>query len=342
MEVATVETPAKKSKKRRKFSKPLILLTILLQLALSGVISLEIIAHGPFENVRNYLIGTAMASYKHQYLAELLFSSAQIDKVMQRQNVSAASQTISAVKPKNLDSDQLEVDEINSPTNAFHGYVIVVSNPLRVHAAYTNKFGKVGEFVSSIAERKNAIAAINGGGFQSNSSWTGTGAYPSDFIISNGSLVWKADSLKASKDTCNVIALNRQGTLVVGPYTLNKLMGLGNIVDAVTMPSYQPLIVNGKATYKDESGFGTTARTVIAQKKDGTILLMVLDGRQFGMPGATVKDAEDILIKQYDAWTAGNLDGGASTAMYYDGEIINKPCGSFGERTVATAFYVDK
>jgi len=43
---------------------------------------------------------------------------------------------------------------------------------------------------------------------------------------------------------------------------------------------------------------------------------------------------------QYGARNAINLDGGSSSTMYYNGEIINNPCDPLGERSIASAIYV--
>lgn len=173
MEAVCVDTPPKKAKKR-KFSKPVVILTVILQLGLSGLISLGLVVYGPYGNLRNYLIGTAMSTYSHQWIARILFSDEQIQAVTNKKNVSAAKQDLSSVTVQDKDSDALEVDEITNKN--YHGYVIVVSNPLRVHVAMTSKPKVVGERTSVMAERVNAIAAINGGGFDQPSNLTGTGA----------------------------------------------------------------------------------------------------------------------------------------------------------------------
>lgn len=45
---------------------------------------------------------------------------------------------------------------------------------------------------------------------------------------------------------------------------------------------------------------------------------------------------------KYGAVNATNLDGGSSSTMYYEGEIINNPCDPLGERSVASIIYVEK
>lgn len=71
--------------------------------------------------------------------------------------------------------------------------MLLVKNPLKVKVGYTNKLTKEGERISDIAKDHNAIAAINGGGFidksNSGSLWSGTGAYPTGFVFSNGKLL---------------------------------------------------------------------------------------------------------------------------------------------------------
>ncbi|NMC28195.1 MAG: phosphodiester glycosidase family protein, partial [Syntrophomonadaceae bacterium] len=50
-------------------------------------------------------------------------------------------------------------------------------------------------------------------------------------------------------------------------------------------------------------------------------------------------DVQNILYEN-GAITAANLDGGSSTTMYYQGQVINKPCDLLGERYIPTAILV--
>jgi exopolysaccharide biosynthesis protein len=54
-----------------------------------------------------------------------------------------------------------------------------------------------------------------------------------------------------------------------------------------------------------------------------------------------LKEVQTILL-QRGVVNAANLDGGSSSTMYYNGEVINDPCDWNGERTVATAVYVER
>ena len=333
---------AESDKKKRKYSKLLILFLTFLQIVASICLCYGLLVYGPYSTIRRYVIGTAMSTFSHQYIAELFFPKWEINQVLNAQKTAEVGvQNLASMKPANYRSSNLTVSEISSQNGSFHGYLIEVTDPLRVKLAYTKYLGKVGETTSDMAKDYNAVAAINGGGFYDGGSWTGTGALPTDYIISGGSVVWKNPNYhETSKSGLPlVIALDRRGSLIVGKYTISELLSM-HVQYAVTMSGYQPLVMNGKGTYTNDGGRGYQPRTVIGQKADKTIMLLVLDGRRIGMKGASLLDAQKIML-DYGAVTAANLDGGNSTTMYYKGSVINQPSGDYGERTVATSFYVD-
>ncbi len=101
------------------------------------------------------------------------------------------------------------------------------------------------------------------------------------------------------------------------------------------------IIINGIKQIKDRFEDGVNPRTAVGQKEDGTVLFLVLDGRKLSKPGASLYDVQEIM-KNRGAINAGMLDGGYSTTMYYKGDVINSPNAWDGERTVATAFYVEQ
>ncbi len=78
-------------------------------------------------------------------------------------------------------------------------------------------------------------------------------------------------------------------------------------------------IINGKAREISGNGSGANPRTAIGQREDGAVLMLVTDGRgASGHLGATAADIIAIM-QEYGAVNAANLDGGSSSAMYYDG-----------------------
>ena len=66
-----------------------------------------------------------------------------------------------------------------------------------------------------------------------------------------------------------------------------------------------------------DNNTGTAQRTAIGQAADGTVILLVTDGRSASSLGATKNDVIKVMIS-YGAVTAGMLDGGSSSLMYYE------------------------
>ena len=103
------------------------------------------------------------------------------------------------------------------------------------------------------------------------------------------------------------------------------------------------LIVNGKtAKIHGDGGWGRAPRSVIAQRKDGVVLFLIIEGRLPGYStGATMNDIIEILLR-YKAYNAANLDGGASSTMSVEGKLWNRPSAGaeYGGRTVSNAWIV--
>lgn len=296
-----------------------------------------ILLYGPFEKAKSTYVGAAMTSASHQYLAKWFLSDKKIAEIQGENAVEITNET--------TDTSQIEIPKIKDDTiesyildgnSKYNGYYMVIKDPTRVKIGYTSKLKVEGETTSQIAEKNGAIAAINGGGFVDQSSsaeWTGNGGLPTGVIMNEGKVVY--DDLGGGKTTS--LGITKNGTMLVGNFSVAELKERG-VQEAVSF--YPALIINGKMTQiNGDGGFGIAPKTAIGQRKDGAIILLVIDGRELGSLGATVKEVQEIMSK-LGALNAINLDGGKSTTMYYDGEIVNKPSNSMGERTIATAIIV--
>lgn len=332
--------------KSRRFSKPLLFFTVLLQLAVTGLIGILLIYHGPFDAIRSYIVGTAMESKSHQFLATWFLSDGEIQKIIHSGGPvnDSVSQVVAANANTSNYNSGITVDTIDNAN--YSGYMMIVNNPLRVHVGYTQFLGKRGELTSEMARRYKAVAAINGGGFHDATGaaqYGGNGALPTAFAISGGSVVHRDDGF-ADDTKVQAIGLDSQGNLIVGEHSIRDLQSKG-ITEALQFenPNYPTaIVVNGKSVFNGTAGSGRTARTAIGQRRsDNALLLLVLDGRTWGKTGATLGDVRDVML-HYGAQTAAELDGGGSTTMVYNDKVINSPCEALGERTVATCFYVEK
>ena len=67
--------------------------------------------------------------------------------------------------------------------------------------------------------------------------------------------------------------------------------------------------------------------------------MLVIDGRQSYRPGATLVDLVDVML-EYGAVNASNLDGGSSTMMIYNGELVNHCASVIGPRKIPNCFLV--
>jgi len=100
------------------------------------------------------------------------------------------------------------------------------------------------------------------------------------------------------------------------------------------------LIIEGKinVTTEEEVFFNTPVdgvqpRSAIGYKKNGDIVIMVIDGRQVDSRGAYLKELA-MLMLQFKCYEALNLDGGGSSALIVEGDLINKPIGLNTQREV--------
>ena len=114
-------------------------------------------------------------------------------------------------------------------------------------------------------------------------------------------------------------------------------MGDDDLRDAVTFGP--ALVINGEACEVSGISSGLNPRTAIGQRRDGAVLLLVIDGRQASSLGATYADMINVLM-EYEAFNAANLDGGSSSMLWYNGEYINKGVILTGSRELPTAFIV--
>lgn len=95
--------------------------------------------------------------------------------------------------------------------------------------------------------------------------------------------------------------------MYLGKISTSRAIEFG-IRDAVEFGPF--LIVNGKSSFiNGNGGYGVHPRTAIAQRKDGIVLFLVIDGRSLKSKGADMNDLVKILLR-YHAYNAANLDGG--------------------------------
>ncbi|WP_371263458.1 phosphodiester glycosidase family protein [Paenibacillus sp. 1_12] len=215
----------------------------------------------------------------------------------------------------------------------FKGKLLIVNDAKKLRIAVPGKAGK-GEKVSSMVKRLGAVAGVNAGGFV-DPEWMGNGFQPTGIVISGGKIFYNDGGMNTAN---HIVAIDKDGRMVAGKYKPSELLQMG-VQEAVTFaPRF---IVNGVGQIKSQAdGWGVAPRTAMAQKEDGTIMFAIIDGRQPGYSiGATLYDIQQIFLEK-GAVTAANLDGGSSTVLVHNNEIVNRPSSEYGERFLPTAWLV--
>ena len=332
-----IKTNTRKHKRRKKKPKRIFIIMtfIIFEFVFISSIFPFAILYGPFENAKKRFVGSAMTSMHFQFLAKWFLSDEEIYSIIggnDTEETEADTTDIKSIDVSEKNDNTIKIYTIDG-NSRYQGYYMIINDPKRVKIGLTSKLEVEGETTSEIAEHYGAVAAINGGAFVDKTSveWTGTGAYPDGIVISDGEVVW--DSSYGEKK--EMFGITKKGVFIVGKYSLDELKKLG-VKEAL---SFGPvLMVNGKKS-KIESDGGFAPRTAIGQRKDGAIIMLVLNGKKINRLGASYTEVQEIMSK-LGAVNAINLDGGTSTTMYYKGELINSPSNSMGERTIPTAVIV--
>ncbi|MBJ8025969.1 phosphodiester glycosidase family protein [Bacillus cereus] len=218
---------------------------------------------------------------------------------------------------------QIEIDTIKSDGNShfhFEGKLITISNPLNVKLVTqkgsqgTNR----GEKIGVMAKRNNALVAVNASGF-SDETGRGGGNIATGIVIENGKIM---DTNQDQNTPTITTGITKFGQMITGNYSASQLIEKQVVSAAGFMPQ---LLVNGeKMITNGDGGWGSGPRSIMAQKKDGSILFLVIDGRQPHSIGATLKECQDILYDK-GAVNAMAMDGGSSATLYVGGKVRNSP-----------------
>ena len=218
------------------------------------------------------------------------------------------------------------------------GKLLIVSDPKQVILGTSDEFVRQpGLLLTDMVAKYDGIAGINAGGFNDENG-SGNGGIPQGLVITNGEIIWGD-----ATTPYHMVGLDSDGILHVGAMSGNAAVEQG-VQWAVSFITHDglasSLIINGEVQQQNLGG-GVNPRTALGQRADGALLLLVLDGRSINTLGATMEDVVNIML-EYGAVNAGNLDGGSSSVMVYDGEIINHCASVTGPRRIPTGFIVLK
>lgn len=213
----------------------------------------------------------------------------------------------------------------------YEGVMMIVKDPTRVFVGLTTDLGVKGQYLADMVKDNDAIAGINAGGFV-DSIGGGQEGTPAGIVIQDGKLTWGESNV-----IYQVTGFDINGILHVGMMTPEEALEK-KMQCAVSFGP--PLIINGVVqNFESDLISGLNPRTAIGQRSDGAVLMLVIDGRRMDSLGASYQDIADIML-EYGAVNASNLDGGSSTLMIYEGEVLNVCASVTGPRLMPTSFLV--
>lgn len=313
----------------------LIAVTVLLLAVFAVWYTINTIAHGPSETIRNALVLSAMQASATKWVPGLFLDDETVDKIVNSsqekiiEEVDVPTDDSTNTGPVYVPEDQQggsEAVDISDgiefhfdTSGTFRAYVMIIHDPSKVFVGVSsNDFPNAvrGQRIYDAAEKYKAIAAINGGEFH-DPGGEGLGNQPFGLTYSKGKCVWN-DGKKRT-----FIGIDNNNRLIVEEsMTKAKADALG-IRDAVSFQTGNVLIKTEDGVtkcYFADGNNGKAQRTAIGQRADGKFIFLVTDGRSASSLGADYNDVINMMLK-YGAINAGMLDGGSSAMMYYKNYI---------------------
>ncbi|MCR5664110.1 MAG: phosphodiester glycosidase family protein [Oscillospiraceae bacterium] len=271
---------------------------------------------------------------------EELAAIGSVDPTLAEEQDRVDTTLIRVPEPDSEESEEtLPLELIDIHSGNIKGKLLIVHDPKRVIVGTSDNLGKQGGMqLTELVAKYDGVAGINGGGFNDENG-RGNGGIPQGMVITDGEVVFGDPNRRH-----NLIGLTGDGILVIDKMTGQEALDAG-LRWAVTFDMdgaiSGALIINGTIQTQNLAS-GVNPRTAIGQRaEDGALLLLVLDGRQIDTLGATLQDVCDVML-EYGATNVGNLDGGSSSVIVYDGEIINNCASITGPRYIPTGFIVLK
>ena len=307
-------------------------------LILDTVLGITLFVFNFIPSIREKIILSSIDSNK--WLVYTLYSEDTVSKVINNKNQVKLENTKDldkiVVESKPLQIIESEYDEailtkdndnyklLNITVGGYKAYLVAIYDPSKVQLIHSKTFntGTGQEKIKDMCVRSGGLVCINGGMFVDN----GVGSdIPMGYLIKNGKVLWRDNYNSAS-----LIGFTNDNKLLLINATAEEAIKKG-MRDALEFGPF--LIVNGKRIDNNDAvgGFRRAARVAIAQRKDGIVLFLVTEGNHSS--GPTMRDITDTLLN-YGAYNAANLDGGASSQLAINGELINNPKNIYGQTVV--------
>ena len=223
-------------------------------------------------------------------------------------------------------------------TVTYYVATVDLTDATALRSAFANdSFGlNIVEETSGIAADHGAIFAINGDYY---------GFRDTGIVIRNG-VIYRDEGAREG------LALYTDGTVSLYDETATSAQelldaGVWNTLSFGPALVENGAVIDGIDSVEIDTNFGNHSiqgeqpRTLVGVKEDGTLVLVVVDGRDTGYSrGVTMSEAAELMVS-LGCETAYNLDGGGSSTMYFNGQVVNQPGGSGNERGTSDILYIE-
>ena len=252
-------------------------------------------------------------------LAETISTVATINTSTNTATASQAAKT-ATITDSSYKDDNISINLSEMTVNNTQVYVadITVSSSDYLKTAFAqNAFGtNVTAKTSETAADNNAILAVNGDYYGANS----TG-----YVIRNG-VVYR-DTVREDSSNGD-LAIYKDGSFKIiyeDQISADQLVKDG----VVNLLAFGPALVeNGEIAVGTNEEVGqamaSNPRTAIGIIDENHYIIVVSDGRTSESKGLSLYQMAEVM-KSYGVKTAYNLDGGGSSTLYFNGQVINKP-----------------
>jgi exopolysaccharide biosynthesis protein len=214
---------------------------------------------------------------------------------------------------------------------------VVVSDATQVRSAFAeDSFGEnIIENTSDIAADNDAVLAINGDyyGFRDTGIVIRNGVVFRDVGARQGLAFYRDGTVEVYDETATtadqLVADGVWNTLSFGPALLEN----GEIVSGIDD-------VEVDTNFGNHSIQGEQPRTAVGIIAANHDVFVVVDGRSPGYSAGVTMSGLAEIMQGLGATTAYNIDGGGSSTMYFNGEVVNNPLGKGEERGTSDILYV--
>lgn len=291
----------------------------------ASVLGLLLISSFTYSMLKTFVLAETISTVSNTGSTSNTAAASQAAKNAQVTDTSYSDGNISVtLTEKTVEETQVYVADITLSSSDY------LKTALAQNSYGTNVIAKT----SVTAAENNAILAVNGDYYGANSS---------GYVIRNG-VVYR-DSVREDASNGD-LAIYKDGSFKIiyeDQVSADQLVQDG----VVNLLAFGPsLVENGEISVDTNTEVGqdmsSNPRTAIGIIDENHYIIIVSDGRTSESKGLSLYQMAEVM-KSYGVKTAYNLDGGGSSTLYFNGQVINKPTtggSKISERAVSDIVYI--